>query len=123
MILKPEQEIIEPNSRNNNCLSNPRHEKFALALALGKSRTEAYKAAGYNGDRSAAHRLSTNVNILARVKDLQTLAANRTGITLDAIIAELEETRQMSMALGQCHAAAYASIGKAKLLGIGVTKG
>ncbi len=117
MNLKP----IEPPIINA-CLKNTRHEKFALALALGKTKAEAYRDAGYKGDRSAAQRLSTNVNILARVKELQAMAAARHNISLDEIIAELEQTRQMSMALGQCNAAVFASIGKAKLLGLGVTK-
>lgn len=106
----------------NNCLENTRHEKFALALALGKNKAEAYRDAGYKSNKSAAQRLSTNVNIIARVRELQAMAAARHGISLDEIIAELEQTRQMSMALGQCNAAVFASIGKAKLLGLGVTK-
>lgn len=51
-------------------LPNPRHESFAQALAKGKTATEAYADAGYKGDRTAASRLSTNVNIRQRVKEI-----------------------------------------------------
>jgi phage terminase small subunit len=58
-------------------LSNARHEKFAQALAAGMNATEAYAGAGYKGDRTAASRLSTNVNIGRRVRELQSKAADR----------------------------------------------
>lgn len=51
-------------------LPNPRHEAFAQALAKGKTATDAYADAGYKGDRTAASRLSTNVNIRQRVKEV-----------------------------------------------------
>ena len=44
-------------------LKNARHERFAQALARGMTATEAYTTAGYKCDRTAASRLSTNVNI------------------------------------------------------------
>lgn len=56
-------------------LPNARHEKFAQALAAGVNATEAYATAGYKGDRTAASRLSTNVNISQRVRELQSKAA------------------------------------------------
>jgi hypothetical protein len=58
-------------------LPDPKHEAYAQGLAKGKSQTEAYKLAGYKGDRTAASRLSTNVNIQARVQELQSIAANK----------------------------------------------
>jgi hypothetical protein len=51
-------------------LPNARHESFAQALAKGKTATEAYAEAGYKGDRTAASRLSTNVNIRDRVAEI-----------------------------------------------------
>ncbi|ASY62508.1 hypothetical protein SJ05684_c10510 [Sinorhizobium sojae CCBAU 05684] len=58
-------------------LKNARHEKFAQALAKGKTATDAYAAAGYKGDRTAASRLSTNVNISRRVEEIQGRVAER----------------------------------------------
>jgi phage terminase small subunit len=52
-------------------LDSTRHERFALALAEGKTAIGAYVAAGYKPNRSAASRLSADVNILARVNQLR----------------------------------------------------
>lgn len=66
-------------------LRNARHERFAQELAKGKSQEEAYREAGYRGDRTAACRLSTNVNVQARVAELQERAAIRSEITVATI--------------------------------------
>lgn len=58
-------------------LKNARHEAFAQALAKGKTATEAYAEAGYQESRSAASRLSTNVNIEKRVEELKTRIAEK----------------------------------------------
>lgn len=76
-------------------LSNPRHETFAQALAKGKSQTEAYEIAGYKGDRRAASRLATNVDIQARVAELQQRVAERviekTAVTRADILGEISK--------------------------------
>lgn len=59
-------------------LSDPKHEAFAQHRAKGKSQAEAYKLAGYKGDRTAASRLSTNVNIQARIEELTAQVAKKT---------------------------------------------
>lgn len=70
-------------------LSNARHEAFAHWLAKGLSATEAYAKAGYAESRSAASRLSTNVNICARVLELQNKAAERTVLTVASLTERL----------------------------------
>lgn len=70
-------------------LQNPRHERFAQELAKGKSATEAYETAGYKGDRTAASRLSTNVNIQARVEEILQRGAARAEITVEKVLREL----------------------------------
>ena len=103
-----------------NVLPNPKHEKFALSLARGLSQEKAYIEAGYsaNGARASASKLQTNPNILRRVNEIQNSAAIRNDTDIDIILDELEKTRKLAMALGQCHSAFLASMGKAKLLGI-----
>lgn len=98
-------------------LSNPRHESFAQALAKGKSAAEAYTDAGYNPSRSAASRLSTNVNIMARVAELQGRASKKVDVTLESLAAELDEARALAMAEKQPGAMVQATMGKAKLFG------
>lgn len=58
-------------------LKNSRHEKFAQLLANGKSATDAYAEAGYEGDRTAASRLSSNVNISQRVDEIKNKVAEK----------------------------------------------
>jgi hypothetical protein len=103
-------------------LSNSRHERFAQSLVTGKSATEAYKEAGYKGDRTAASRLSTKFNIQARVKELQTEAARNTNITIASLIRESEEVRELAVAAGQLSAANAAIVNKAKLSGLWVDR-
>jgi phage terminase small subunit len=52
-------------------LKNTRHEKFAQALASGKSQLEAYEISGYKPHRGNASKLACENIILARVAELQ----------------------------------------------------
>lgn len=103
-------------------LQNPRHEAFAQALAKGKSAAEAYTDAGYKPSRSAASRLSTNVNIEARVGELQGRASKKVEVTLESLAAELDEARDVAKGEKQSSAMVSATMGKAKLFGLIVEK-
>ncbi len=104
-------------------LKNTRHETFAQGLAKGKSATDAYAEAGYKGDRTAASRLSTNVNIVGRVKELQSEGAERTLVSIESLTVELEEARRLAMADEKGASAAVAAVmGKAKLHGLLIEK-
>lgn len=70
-------------------LENPKHERFAQGLSKGLTQEEAYKAAGYTGDRTAASRLSTNVNVQGRVAEIQERAATRAEISIASITENL----------------------------------
>jgi phage terminase small subunit len=70
-------------------LTNPKHEKFAEELAKGKPADEAYAIAGYRPDRGHASRLAANGNIRARVEEILGQSAERCGVTVDRITAEL----------------------------------
>lgn len=70
-------------------LKNAKHEAFAQGLAKGLSASDAYVAAGYNESRSAASRLSTNVNIEARVAELVNKGAERAEATVERVLKEL----------------------------------
>lgn len=103
-------------------LKNACHEKFAQALAKGMNATEAYATAGYKGDRTAASRLSTNVNVAQRVAELQGRAAKKAEVTLESLLTELEEARVIALAEKQSSAAVSATMGKAKLTGLLIEK-
>jgi len=103
-------------------LKNARHERFAQLVASGKSATEAYGLAGYKEDRTAASRLSTNVNVRSRITELQSAAAKKAGVTRETIKQMLEEDRQGAMAANQWGAARAASESLGKLYGLYVDK-
>ena len=103
-------------------LPNPRHESFAQALAKGKSAADAYVEAGYNPSRSAASRLSTNVNIMSRVAELQEKGAKKVDVTLESLAVELDEARDLAKSEKQSSAMVSATMGKAKLFGLVIDK-
>ena len=79
-------------------LENPRHERFAQELAKGISAEAAYAASGYKRDRGAASRLSSKVNIQARVAELLERGAARAEVTVEKIVAELAKIGFANMA-------------------------
>jgi phage terminase small subunit len=99
-------------------LKNSRHERFAQELAKGHSQVGAYKLAGYVEDRTAASRLSTNANVVARVLELKKKAAERTIVTVADIAQQLDEDRVFARELENPSAAITATIGKARVLGL-----
>lgn len=103
-------------------LDNPRHERFAQDLAKGKSAADAYVSAGYQESRSAASRLSTNVNVVARVAEIQDRSAIRTEITLQTLMTEAAEIQAAAMKANQHSAAIAALTAKAKLAGLWIDK-
>jgi phage terminase small subunit len=52
-------------------LQNPKHEAFAQACAEGKSQAEAYRLAGFKGDRREASKARHRPDIARRVGELQ----------------------------------------------------
>jgi len=51
-------------------LKNSKHEAFAQAVARGASNFEAYVAAGYKSDASAASALSKRASVVKRVEEI-----------------------------------------------------
>lgn len=70
-------------------LGNSKHELFALQIAQGKSASAAYVAAGYAKNDGNAGRLNRNEQVRARVDELLSVAAEKAGVTIDRIVAEL----------------------------------
>lgn len=66
-------------------LENPRHERFAQALAKGETADAAYVAAGYEENRGNAARLKANESIERRVAEILDRAATRAEITVASI--------------------------------------
>lgn len=104
----------------------PKQEKFCqLYIELGDA-SAAYRGA-YNAEKmkiETIHRKAKecldNGKVSARIKELQALHAKRHEITVDDLIAELEEARQIALGHSnpQTGPAVNATMGKAKLLGL-----
>jgi hypothetical protein len=99
-------------------LRNTRRERFCLALAEGKSATDAYTEAGYKPCRKNAARLTTNDDIQCRVAEIQTAAAKKTEVTIESLLSELEEARHKASTLDQMSAAVKAIGEKARISGL-----
>ena len=108
-------------------LDNPRHERFAQEIAKGESSRDAYKAAGYETNNVAAadasaSRLLSEAKVRARIEELQTRAAAKAEVTVQRILEELEEARQLAKQIEQPSAMVSASMGRAKVAGIVVDR-
>jgi phage terminase small subunit len=103
-------------------LDNPKHERFAQGLAKGKSASQAYVDAGYKESRPAASRLSTNVNVMSRVAELQDIGSLRAEVTLESLIREAGEIQEAAKTEKQYSAATAALTAKAKLAGLWVDR-
>lgn len=103
-------------------LKNTRHEAFAQALAKGRSADDAYQQAGFKPHRGNASRLSSNESVRRRVAELQERGAKKVEVTIESLTAELEEARALAMSEKQSSAAVSATMGKAKLFGLGLER-
>jgi hypothetical protein len=99
-------------------LDNARNERFAQNLVQGESASEAYINAGFKGDRGNASRLAASPGVQARVSELQGEAATGAKITVQSLIAELEEARQKATSLKQLSAVVRAIESKTKISGL-----
>ncbi|KEA07133.1 terminase small subunit [Rhizobium rhizogenes] len=78
-------------------LKNARHEKFAQAVAKGKSATEAYEEAGYKPDRKNAARLTTNDDIRRRVDEIKSRVAEKAEWTAADRLISLKSIHDASL--------------------------
>lgn len=105
---------------------NPRQERFCLGLAEGLPQSRAYVDAGYtargNAAEVSASQLLRNPKVAARIAELQAAAAKRSEITVDDLVAQLDDLRKLAIACKNPAAGVAAIMGKAKLLGLIVDK-
>lgn len=110
-----------------------KQERFAVEVATGVdernqpiSQAEAYRRsfeAGKMADKTVwenASRLFNNGKVAARIKELRDATAQKAMITVETLLAELEEARQAALCAEtvQSSAAVSATMSKAKLLGL-----
>lgn len=99
-------------------------ELFCLAYVETGNASEAYRRA-YNTTNMAektAQREGYNTlqkpQVQARIEELRNKVMERHEITVDTLLAELEEARVLGKETGKASAMVSASMGKAKLLGL-----
>lgn len=104
----------------------PKQEAFCQAYIETGNASEAYRTA-YAADKMKpesvnrkAKELLDNGKIAARVAELQGEIKQRHNVTVDSLLAELEEARQAALGAEtpQSSAAVAATMGKAKLTGL-----
>lgn len=107
----------------------PKQEKFALAVASGKTQSDAYRAA-FNvrpttKDTSVnvnASKLMADANIAQRVEELRKPIAAKAMITLESHIERLKELAELAIKEGQISAAIKAEELCGKASGVYVEK-
>lgn len=107
----------------------PKQEAFARAYVETGNASEAYRKS-YNASNMKeqsvwrkAKECMDNGKVTARIADLQQAAAKKHNVTMDSIIAELEEARKIAISNPRSISAAVsASMGKAKVAGLIVDK-
>ncbi|HHQ2447331.1 TPA: terminase small subunit [Raoultella ornithinolytica] len=104
----------------------PKQEAFCQAYIETGNASEAYRTA-YAADKMKsesinrkAKELLDNGKITARVAELQGEIKQRHNVTIDSLLAELEEARKAALTADtpQSSAAVAATMGKAKLVGL-----
>ena len=104
----------------------PKQENFCLAYLETGNASEAYRRA-YDAENMTtdtisrkAKELLDNGKITARLSELREPVMKRHNVTVDSLIAELEEARQAALSAEtvQSAAAVGATMGKAKLCGL-----
>ncbi len=103
-----------------------KQENFCRSYVEQGNASEAYRVAysaknmGDESVRVEAYRVISRPHVSLRIEELQAAAAKRNEITVDDLIAELEEARQVALSAEtpQTSAAIAGTMGKAKLLGM-----
>ena len=106
----------------------PKQERFCQVYIETGNASEAYRQA-YNAEKmrpdtvnNKAYGLLQKGNIRARLDELRAEHKKRHEITVDTLVAELEEARKLAFETDKAAAAVSATMGKAKLLGLVVDK-
>ena len=106
----------------------PKQERFCQVYIETGNASEAYRQA-YNAEKmrpdtvnNKAYGLLHKGEIRARLDELRAEHKKRHEITVDTLVAELEEARKLAFETDKAAAAVSATMGKAKLLGLVVDK-
>lgn len=106
----------------------PKQERFCYSYIETGNASEAYRRS-YNAERMKpevvavkASELLAKGKIAVRIEALRAELRQRHEITVDDLVAELEEARKLAFETDKAAAAVQATMGKAKLLGLVIEK-
>lgn len=106
----------------------PKQEAFAKAYIETGNASEAYRRA-YDASRmkpEATHvnacKLLASAKVALRVEELKAAHQKRHEVTVDSLVAELEEARALALKIEAPAPAVAATMGKGKLLGLVIDK-
>lgn len=99
-----------------------KQEAFVREYLIDLNATQAAIRAGYSAETaySQGQRLLKHVEVASAISKGQAKAAKRAEITVQSLAEELEEARALAIKEAQSSAAVAATMGKAKLFGLGV---
>ena len=102
----------------------PKQQRFVLEYLKDHNGTQAAIRTGYSEStaRQQGSRLLTDPRVLAAVRAGQKKVAKKAEVTVDSLMAELEQARKLALKEKQASAAVTATMGKGKLAGLLVEK-
>ncbi len=112
-------------------LQNPKHEKFCIVWHETGNKSEAYRQSHPHSSKwkdatinKRASELSKKREVAGRFKELQEEVIQNHGITIEGLLLELQEARLIALQAEtpQSSAAVSATMAKAKLVGLDITK-
>jgi hypothetical protein len=100
----------------------PKQQRFVAEYQKDSNGKQAAIRAGYAAGSAEvqASRLLRNAQVRAAVDKAKDRVAKKAEVTVESLAAELEQARQAAMKKAQNSAAVQATMGKAKLYGLGV---
>jgi phage terminase small subunit len=108
-------------------LTNIRRERFVRHYIKTGIASQAYKAAGYVANTrgaldSSAYNLLRMPEVKSRIAEVRRQMTYRTRITLESLLAELAQDRELARRVDQPSAAIQATVVQAKLVGLMVDR-
>lgn len=102
----------------------PKQQRFVQEYLQDHNGTQAAIRAGYSEStaRQQGSRLLTDPRVMAAVRAGQQKVAKKAEVTVDSLMAELEQARKLALKEKQASAAVTATMGKGKLAGLLVEK-
>lgn len=99
-----------------------KQRRFVQEYLLDSNATQAAIRAGYSEKTAEqiGHQLLKKTSVAAAIAKLQVKMARKAEVTIESLACELEEARTLALTQKQSAAAVSATMGKAKLFGLGV---